>query len=158
MRLKECAQPIPTLRPRSRRLLLAAATAALFVRAAGLFLRSASSELEGLVLLKPVRRGIANALWFGLALGRYLPWRIIRHARYICERLKPEYDAILPRQSHLKRSGVVVHETDPAQNAPKLNDRSKHPVLPPNSSHGVFVLGAICEESGCTHEGFSADG
>jgi uncharacterized protein (TIGR02246 family) len=38
-----------------------------------------------------------------------------------------------------------------------LNDWPEHPVLPPNGSHGVFVLGAVGEESCCAFEHFPAD-
>ena|SRR5215469_771316 len=41
---------------------------------------------------------------------------------------------------------------------PKREDRSKHPVLPPNRNHRPFVLGAVCKETSVALERHATHG
>jgi hypothetical protein len=60
-------------------------------------------------------------------------------------------------QRDLERARIVAHQTHSAEDAPKLNDWSKHPIFPPNGSHSAFMLRSVSEEPGCSFEILSAD-
>src|SRR5262249_22311170 len=65
---------------------------------------------------------------------------------------------LLSCQCDFERSGIVAHQSHRSEDAPKLNDRSKHPVFAPNRSHGAFVLSAVGEEAGCAAEALASHG
>ena len=56
------------------------------------------------------------------------------------------------------RSGIVAHQPHCGENPSQRNERLQHPVLPSNSRHSSFVLGAVGEETSVTFERLTTDG
>src|SRR5438094_4187047 len=61
-------------------------------------------------------------------------------------------------QCHLERSRLVAPHADGGESPPQCDEGSKYPVLPPNGTHGAFVLSAVGEETSRAAEGLATHG
>src|ERR1700693_4855690 len=64
---------------------------------------------------------------------------------------------ILWSHGRLERPGIVPHQSGCGENPPQRNEGSKYPVLPSNSCHSAFVLGAVGEKTSIAIERLTTD-